>query len=396
MPVFCKKMSNNVKVSIERLGKDLKAMVAKAMQDADCELPLRPSASLRENVISPGDSVLIKPNLNGCSIKGSTSVPVIKAIAQFSFDRGASEVIIGEGPVKMGREHLEKYFADIGIVEAANEVGASFVNFDDYEHVIYRNASEHLPKELGISKFVYEVDKVINVPMLKVHPSTVVTLCMKNLKGCERAQDKIKFHRLDLQKAIVELNKLVKPSINFVDGTKAMQGTDHNNGDIVDLGLVFCSKDIVAVDSIASYAIGINPNDIRLIELGNKAGLGESDIAKIQTVGEDLEENRVRFELPSEAMARRFPNLRILKKGACSACLANLMDALGWIGERRKYNNIVVGLDTPDVDDTVLIGNCTKQYWNEYEHVKGCPPTAIEIAKVISKGSLSGTVFVDS
>jgi len=377
-------MSNNIKVSIERAGEDLNVTVAKAMQDADCE-----------DVIVPGNSVLIKPNLNGVSQKGSTSVPVIKAIAQWAYDRRASEVIIGEGPVKMGREHLEKYFADIGIVEAAKEMEAAFVNFDDYEHIIYRNVSEHLPKEIGISKFVYEVDKVINVPMLKVHPSTVVTLCMKNLKGCERAQDKIKFHRLDLQKAIVELNKLVKPSINFIDGTKAMQGTDHNNGDVVDLGLVFCSRDIVAVDSVASYAIGIDPNNIRLIELANKAGLGESDINRIQTVGEDLEENRVRFELPEEAMARRFPNLRILKNGACSACLANLMDALGWIGERRKYNTIVLGVDTPDADDAILIGNCTKKYWNEYEHVKGCPSTPIEIAKVISKGSLSGTIFVD-
>lgn len=379
-------MNNNVKVSIEKADKDLRLTVSKAMRDADCE-----------DVIVPSDSVLIKPNLNGCSIKGSTSVSVIKAITRWAYDKGAGEVIIGEGPVKVGRERLEKYFADIGIVEAAKEVEASFVNFDDYEHVIYKNVSEHLPKEIGISKLVYEVDKVINVPMLKVHPSTVVTLCMKNLKGCERAKDKIKFHRLDLQKAIVELNKLVKPSINFIDGIKAMQGTEHNNGDIVDLGLVFCSKDIVAVDSVASYAIGINPENIRLIELGKKAGLGESDIGKIKTVGEDLEENRVRFELPEEAMARRFPNLRILKHGACSACLANLMDALGWIGERREYNTIVLGVDTPDVDDAVLIGNCTKgHWWKNWEHVKGCPPTAIEIAKVISKGSLSGTVFVDN
>ncbi|MBC8231630.1 DUF362 domain-containing protein, partial [bacterium] len=157
-------MSNNVKVSIERAGEDLKATVAKAMQNADCE-----------NVIVPGDAVLIKPNLSGCSIKGSTSILVIKALVQWAYDRGASKVVIGEGPVRMDRERLEKYFVDIGIVETANEVGASFVNFDDYEYVIHRNVSEHLPEEIGISKFVYEMDKIINVPMLKVHPSTVVT-----------------------------------------------------------------------------------------------------------------------------------------------------------------------------------------------------------------------------
>jgi len=377
-------MINGAKVSIERAGADLKTTVKKAMQGADCE-----------DVISPGDSVLIKPNLSGCGIKGSTSVLVIKAIAQWAYDMGAGEVIIGEGPVQMSRDHLDKYFADIGIVEAAREVGASFVNFDDYEHVIHENASEYLPEEMGISKFIYEADKIINVPMLKVHPSTVVTFCMKNLKGCTRGQDKIKFHRMDLQKAIVELCKLVNPSINFIDGTKAMQGTDHNGGDIVDLGLVFCSKDIIAVDSVASYTIGISPDDVRLIELGHEEGMGESDIDKIQVTGEDLEKNRTRFELPEEAMARRFPDLKILREGACSACMANLMDALGWIGDRRKFDTIVLGQDAPDTHDAVVIGKCTRKYWGEYQHVKGCPPRSIDIARAISGDSLEGTVFVE-
>ena len=364
-------MSNDVKVSIEKAEENLKATVAKTMLDAGCE-----------KVILPGDSVLIKPNLSGCSIKGSTSIPVIKAIAQWAYDRGASEVVIGEGPVQIGRERLEKYFSDIGIVEAAKEVGASFVNFDDYEYVIHRNVSEYLPEEIGISKFVYEIDKIINVPMLKVHPSTVVTFCMKNLKGCMRGEDKVQFHRLDLQKAIVELNKLVTPSINFIDGTKAMQGTGHNNGDIVDLGLVFCSKDIVAVDSVASYCIGIKPNSIRLIRLGKEEGIGESNLNDMEIAGVSLEENRVKFELPEEAMGRRFPNLRILKKGACSACPANFMD--GFVSE-RKTNTIVMGHDVPDADDALLIGDCTEKYWNDYSHVPGCPPTAMEITRVLSR-----------
>ena len=377
-------MSNGVRVSIAKAGAELKATVSKAMQDADCE-----------GVILPGDSVLIKPNLSGCSIKGSTSVPVIKAIAQWAYSMGAGEVIIGEGPVRMDRSRFDKYVVDMGIVEAAGEVGASFVNFDDHEHVMHRDVSEHLPREIGISTFVYEVDKVINVPMLKVHPSTVVTFCMKNLKGCMRGQDKIAFHRLDLQKAIVELNKLVRPSINLIDGTRAMQGTDHNYGDVVDLGLVFCSKDVVAVDTVACHAVGINPDEVRLIELGNEEGLGESQIDRIQITGEDLDENRAHFELPEEAMARRFPDLRILKKGACSACLANLMDAVAWTGGKREFNTIVLGQDIPDVDDAALVGNCTRKHWGNHRHVKGCPPTSMEIAAMISRGSLDGTIFAD-
>jgi len=369
-------MNNKVKISIERAGKDLKTTVAQAMKNADCE-----------KVVLPGDSVLIKPNLSGCSIKGSTNVQLIKTITQWAYDSGASEVVIGEGPVRMDRERLEKYFADIGIAEAAKEVGASFVNFDDYEYVVHRNVSEYLPEEIGISKFIYEMDKIINVPMLKVHPSTVVTFCMKNLKGCMRGEDKIKFHRLDLQRAIVELNKLVKPSINIIDGIKAMQGTDHNNGDIVNLGLLFCSKDIVAVDSVASYCIGIKPNSIRLIRLGKEEGIGESNLKNMEITGVSLEENRVNFELPEEAMDRKFPHLKTLKKGACSACAANLMDGLAFFVSERKTDTIVMGRDVPDKNDVVLVGDCTKEYWDDYSHVPGCPPTAMAIGRALSENA---------
>ncbi len=290
-------------VSVVKVSENLKSSIAEAMLYADCD-----------SVISSGDHVLIKPNLNGCSIKGSTSISVIKAVAQWAYDKGAYKVTIGEGPVQVGKEHLQKYFSEIGIEKIAKEVGAEFVNFDEHEYIIYKKASKYLPEEIGISKFVYEADKIINVPMLKVHPSTMVTLCMKNLKGCIRNCDKKMFHRLDLQMAIVELGRLVKPHINLIDGTKAMQGTDHNNGDIVDLGFIFCSKDIVAIDAVASYMIGIDPKNIRLIKLGDKAGLGESKIERLRILGESLEENRVRFELPEEAMVRRFPGLIILKK----------------------------------------------------------------------------------
>ena len=48
----------------------------------------------------------------------------------------------------------------------------------------------------------------------------------------------------------------------------------------------------------------------------------------------------------------------------------------------------MLGTDKPDVDDALLVGNCTKKNWNGYRHVKGCPLISIEIAEVISGHSL--------
>ena len=136
---------------------------------------------------------------------------------------------------------------------------------------------------------------------------------------------------------------------------------------------------------MASYCIGIKPNSIRLIRLGKEEGIGESNLSNMEIAGVSLEENRVKFELPEEAMVRRFPNLRILKKGACSACTANFMDGLAFFVSARKTDTIVMGSDVPDRDDAVLIGDCTKKYWDDYSHVPGCPPTAMEIGRDLSK-----------
>lgn len=368
-------------VSVTKVDDDLLAVVGRAMHDAGCE-----------GVISPGDSVLIKPNFNACTIRGSTNPHLVRAIALWAKQMGAGQVIIGEGPVPVGKERVDQYFQELGIHQIAQEVGADFVNFDEHEFMIHRDLSEDLPEEIGISRFVHECDKLINVPMLKIHPSTVVTLCMKNLKGCIRGQDKRAFHRQDLPKAITELNRLVRPDINFVDGITAMQGTNHNSGDLVELGLVFCSRDVVAVDAVASYCIGIPPAKIRLLKLGERAGLGELDLNLMDIRGEDLEASRTRFELPEEAMSRRFPDLRIQNKGACSGCMANLLDVLGWTGN-WKTQTFVLGRDTPDAEGAILIGDCTSEYWGEYEHVAGCPPSSRQIAEVICTGSVRGTIY---
>ncbi len=72
-----------------------------------------------------------------------------------------------------------------------------------------------------------------------------------------------------------------------------------------------------------------------------------------------------------------------------------MMDALGWIGDKRRYNTIVLGSDTPSSNDDLLIGNCTRKYWADYVYVRGCPPSSIDIAQALSKGVLGGTIYSD-
>ncbi len=82
-----------------------------------------------------------------------------------------------------------------------------------------------MPKEFRVTEFVFNCDKLINLPALKTHYLTTVTLAMKNLKGCLKWEDKPLFHRPDLSRAVVELNKIIRPTVNIIDATKWKAGS---------------------------------------------------------------------------------------------------------------------------------------------------------------------------
>ena len=205
------------RVSITSVGDDMAAAFALAMTRADCD-----------GAIPRGGKVVVKPNWNGCGIPGSTSLAVVEAACRWAYDRGAGEVIVGEGPVPVGKEAFDKYYAEMGAEARLAEVGARFVNFDEDEHVIFKG-EEDLPAEIGVARLALECDALINVPLMKVHSCCLTTLCIKNLKGCTRPGDKMAFHRIGLLPAVVALNRLIPSHVNVIDAVDAMEG-NHNNG----------------------------------------------------------------------------------------------------------------------------------------------------------------------
>ena len=102
---------------------------------------------------------------------------------------------------------------------------------------------------------------------------------MKNLKGFLKREDKPLFHHVGINEAVVELNKIIKPSLNLVDFTAPVQ--KHS-------GFVLAGNDIIAVDAVSTSIMGLSTDDIKTIQLGYQAGLGEMNLAKIDIKGEDI------------------------------------------------------------------------------------------------------------
>jgi uncharacterized protein (DUF362 family) len=360
------------RVSITAVGDDVAAAFAQALERADCE-----------GAVFPGARVLIKPNWNGVNLPSSTSLDVVMAACQWARSRGAGEVIVGEGPVPVGPERLRAYFRELDADRRLSAVGARFVNFDEDEHVLFRGAKDW-PEETGVARLALESDVIINVPLMKVHSCCLATLCVKNLKGCLRPQDKMAFHRVGLLPAIVALNRLIRPQINVIDALQAMEG-DHSHGPLVPLGLLIAGRDPVAVDAVGCAQMGLDPEKVPLLRMASQAGLGVHRREEIELTGEPLEPRK--FELVQERLARHYPDLDLHEDGACSACRAALMDGLYIAGGQRTAQVVALGPQAQPPPGALVLGQCLRDYWPTHAHVKGCPPSGHEVAQALQGGS---------
>jgi len=373
-----------VKVSIAKTENDFYAAFTKVIND------------IGERLISPGDHVLIKPNLVEPATPDSgqiTNPKVIEAVARYCLDHGAARVIIGEGPsYYQPQSYLKECFTRTGVSEVADRLGIEWVLFDEHSYRTFKGVSDYTPDEFRVTEFAFTCDKFINLPVLKTHYQTTVTLAMKNLKGCLKREDKPLFHRRDLNRAVVELCKIVKPSVNVIDCTPrtvvhqlgaGYSSEGKQSGD----GLLIASSDIVATDAVGCALMGIDPVEVRTITLGAAAGLGESNLTRIDIIGEELKRLKFRVKLPQEQLRQSFPLLEIIgAERACSGCLIPLLSGLLLLAERgtklEKPLGICLGEDTEVPEDKawLLVGDCTlvegtdKSSW-----VAGCPPSREEL-----------------
>jgi uncharacterized protein (DUF362 family)/Pyruvate/2-oxoacid:ferredoxin oxidoreductase delta subunit len=265
------------------------------------------------NFIAPGERVLLKPNLlsGRPPEKCVTTHPlVIKAIALLVKEAGATP-LIGDSPQI---ESAKKAASKCGVEEVANNLGIDIVEF---EPVTVSNPDGKLFKNFTIGKVVKEVDKIINIPKLKTHGLTTLTVAVKNLFGCIPGMRKAEWHLKTYHEGteyfaqmLLDLYTFINPVLNIVDGIMAMEGMGPGFGPSRHVGLLFAGTDGVAVDRIVAEAVNIAPEKVSTLQMAVKKGYGRGLIEQIEVVGEKLEDVRVSdFKPPSgEDPFMKLPN----------------------------------------------------------------------------------------
>jgi len=339
-----------------------------------------------DSLVSPGDRVLVKPNLIGpyhYTTGATTSPHVIRALCELAKEAGARKVTIADGSAVGSK--TEEVFTVTGLGELSTKIGADLVNLKKNKTVYMGIPNGKVFRRLKIPEAVMEADVIINAPVMKTHDVFPATLGLKNMKGVLQEKDKKRFHKWGLAQSIVDLNKLVLPQVTVLDGTVGMEGMGPARGTPVNLGIIVSSFDTVAADSVAAAVMGIDPLEIEYVRLAFEQGLGCADLPRIEVVGLGIEEVRRPFKrLKLDFRAYREKGIEIYEKGACSGCrntmqafIADYMEGRGRLSLLDGYT-LIFGqqVKIPDKFEGKLvnIGLCTRKFREKGEYIPGCPP----------------------
>lgn len=248
------------------------------------------------------DRVLIKPNLLSGSPpeKAITTHPtVVKAIVQLVREVGGIP-FIGDSP---GRGDLYDVAEKAGIKEVADEMNCPLVKFTEFYEV--KGSKERTFKKLEVAKEAMDADVVINVPKVKTHGLTLLTLGIKNMFGCVPGIRKTQWHLKAgtdpeyFAEMLVDLYGIIRPKLTIVDGIVAMEGNGPNMGKPRPLGLIFAGADCVALDTVITEVLSVPIKEVVTTKVAVVKGLGIGDLKKIEILGEKIEDVRIKgFKTP--------------------------------------------------------------------------------------------------
>ncbi len=336
-----------------------------------------------EKFIQPGDRVLVKPNLNG--VEGCTDIDLTETLLGMLFDLGARPFLAeatfgGAGMTRM-------FFQKTGYADLAARRGIRLVNLNESEAVEVKVARPLVTETIRVAREVFEAEKIVNLPNMKVHYATGITLAMKNLKGLLVGDEKRRFHEIGLDDGIVDLNNTIRPDLNIVDAIRCMEKMGPRGGETVELDLLLAGGSAAEVDHVGMEVMGYTLEEVR--HLGRYLEMNGIDPAKIETAGERVEDVRRPFKkVVLENIVP--PVFRVHNRDACSACMNAFLLSCSLLDKVPEEEFAVcMGTRLPENPGTgkrVAFGNCCPARGDFDIAIPGCPPYPFALREKLGGG----------
>jgi len=360
-----------------------------------------------EQLISSNSRILLKPNLviaKPNSTGATTNPLILDALIEHLIHTSPREIIIGESS-QIGDDTMEAYKIT-GIQDVAHKWKATLLDFKRDRQISLDIPRGKIITKVLVAETVKNVDYLINLPILKVHSQTKVTIGMKNLKGCIHDKEKSRFHRLNLHQCIADLNTILVPDLTIVDATLCSFNWELG-GAPVRLNTILAGKNVLAVDIIAASMLGYSLDEITHLQLAAQAGLGPSNKEEIHIISpKKLKE--IQPGKDADIIKESYyhlPELEVIEKGACTSCKGALLAAMRRLDKERQSPTctILLGQRLRDREcefasdskygtvnvkkPLVSMGQCCSWVTEHYpaEHIKGCPVKAEDIYRYLKK-----------
>ncbi len=400
-------------VSITRYESSLDSL-AKAIEDAK-----------GFEKLDPRKQVLIKPNLVGwdpyypiAPYGVYTTSRLVEDMVILLKDYGVRDITIGEGSAPRGGKKAGKLrgtkliFSALGYEHLQRKYGVRLLDFFDepFQTVNLGDFS------LNFAQAALRADFVINMPVLKTHNQTILSLGLKNLKGCIDLKSRRISHneKVPLDFFCALFAEAIRPALTVLDGIYGLEKGPYYLGTARRMNVIVASQDPLGVDVIGAMLAGYEPSAIKHIAIYAKRNHRSLDLEAFALKGFGLETFIRPFKWdfnwredntgPKSWDKLGISGISVPKydQTICTGCSSMYNPLLMLIRSAYKGKpfdgiEVLTGkkmTPSPGFNKTVLFGNCMIKKNRQNPNIrklvciKGCPVTMEELIKKLREMGL--------
>ncbi len=347
-----------------------------------------------------------------------TTSRVVEDMVVLLKQRGIDDISIGEGTVIARPKDLETpahAFKTLGYEVLRKRYGVKY--FNTFERPFEKvDLGEGIA--LNFNRDILESDFVVNLPVLKTHTQTVVSLGIKNLKGTIDIRSRKKCHSAkpgqDLHRMVSKLFLPMPPMFTLVDGIFSQERGPNVDGQARRSNLLVASSDLLSADRVGAKVLGFEPDKVPHLVYAAQALNRPVDLSDVEVVGEKIEHVASPHDsifpynedgslpLAMEKMGIKgvsYPKYDLTICTYCAGLTRVMLMAIAraWKGIPFEDVEILTGKltqATPGKKKTLLLGKCIYEANKNNPHirdmiaVKGCPPSHQSIFRALRRAGI--------
>ncbi|WP_027370077.1 DUF362 domain-containing protein [Desulfovermiculus halophilus] len=375
------------------------------------------------NILPANPRVFIKPNIVTWTSAGFpkwgviTTSRLVRDMVVLLQEYGVTDITIGEGMVTMKPKDpalTEAAFEGLGYTELQKRYGVKLIN-------VYQQPFEQVDLGDGFAvrynQQAVQSDVLIDLPVLKTHAQTVVSLGIKNLKGLIDVSSRKKCHspdaEQDLHHWVARLARPMPPMLTVIDGIYSLERGPSFDGKARRSNLLIASTDVLAADMAGTMVLGHDPARVPHLAHACARQNRYPDGRDLEIRGMPISEVRAchQFEfpynedqtLPQPMHKMGIQGLSYYKYDAtmCTFCsavnwLVLSAIAMAWDGTPWDDVEVLTGkrMQPTPGKKTILLGKCMWEAHRDHPDiesmipVKGCPPKPEAITKALHQAGI--------